>query len=276
MRTGCREQGVELDFSIFILTISIADAVVTAPEEDAGATYAEHCEQSAQGLRIFQRAIFLVRTVRRSDRLWDLRLGEHVLEPLKEHVARGWLAIGIYYRLATVTVIDVRRRVRHGRGVLDIEVRLKAWVTRVILAVVDLLDGVCRVYCVPAKFGHERRQIRRARVLIQVARNPELVPVRRGGLICERLVQPAQVRRLDLNMLLAARQRLHELSRRHLRLSCCCSDGAPAWCLLQRVQGGEKCCRHDGLHVLVQHHGECIAYRADNGFFCPGVPVELI
>ncbi len=49
------------------------------------------------------------------------------------------------------------------------------------------------------------------------------------------------------------------------------------WCLLQRARGREERRRRDGLHVCVQHCGQCIADRAENrGVVRPGMPVELV
>src|SRR6266702_1272959 len=107
------------------------------------------------------------------------------------------------------------------------------------------------VFCIGAIFGHESLQIRLTRVLFQKAHN---ILVRRGGHICERLVQPAQVRRRHL-ITIAARQHCPEPSRRLLRLHRCCSDRALTYYLPLRVRGCEVCCRHDGLHASVQHHG---------------------
>lgn len=59
-----------------------ADDGVTAREEDADATCAELCEQVAHAHRILvQRDGLLAFSVRRGDRLLDVRIAEHVVEP---------------------------------------------------------------------------------------------------------------------------------------------------------------------------------------------------
>ena len=163
-------------------------------------------------------------------------------------------------------------RVSYGLRVLHVEVRLGGGVARVVLAAVDPLDGVGRVYRVRATFSHELPQICWARVVVQVAHNREHIPVRCDRHIGGRVVQPAQVPRRDF--VKATRQRPHELSRRNIRSR---SGGAPPRCLPQSARRGEVRCRHDGLHVCVQHSGECIADRTENnGVIRPCAPVVLV
>lgn len=35
-------------------------------------------------------------------------------------------------------------------------------------------------------------------------------------------------------------------------------------------------CQYNGLHMDVQHRGECIAHRSENCLMCPGVVVKLV
>ena len=78
-------------------------------------------------------------------------------------------------------------------------------------------------YRVGAAASHEHIRIYLVPVSIREAHNRELIPVRRGGRICSRPVQPVQVRRYGTD---AARSPRHDLPRRHLRL--CRSEGGPA------------------------------------------------
>jgi len=115
---------------------------------------------------------------------------------------------------------------------MDVEVHLGGGVAQVVPASVDLNDSEGRVYRGRATLGHERRQICRAWVIVQVARNPEDILLQPA--LGDHPIQPAQVRRHDL--VITTRQHRHALSRRHVRS---CTDGAPPRCLPQSTRGGE-------------------------------------
>src|SRR6266702_5013103 len=155
----------------------MADATVAAWEEDASATRTELREQVAQGRCILQWEIFLVVTIRNTDRLRDDRLGYDVVEPHQESVARSWFVASRYHQhLAADAVEVVRCRVRYGLRILHVEVRLEGGVALVVIAAIDLLDGVGRIYRVRATFVHELLQIRWSRIFVQEARNREHIP----------------------------------------------------------------------------------------------------
>ena len=138
---------------------------------------------------IFWRGTPLLNTIRHADRLRDVRQTEYVFEPLEIRVARVWqVASENHPHGAADAAVDVRDRIRQGLGVLDIRVRLRAGVARVVPAAVDPHDCVCRGLCVSTKVGHERRKIRQARELIIEAHDPEHILVRHGGDIVGRPV----------------------------------------------------------------------------------------
>lgn len=85
---------------------------------------------------------------------------------------------------------DERGRVRHGRGVLDVGIRL-ARVVRDVHAAIHLLDGEGCVSCA-GKAGYELSQVLLARKFAVEAYNREPVSVSRRGLIWECPVQSAQ------------------------------------------------------------------------------------
>jgi hypothetical protein len=102
-------------------------------------------------------------------------LAEHVVEPLEERVARGWLVVGQDLHAAADGVVDDPGRVSYGPAVLDVEVSPHAWLGQVAHSALDQHGSEGRDCCVGAKSGHERRQILLTRVFIVEARNPEHV-----------------------------------------------------------------------------------------------------
>ena len=118
-RTGCREDGVDLDISGVVPAVPSAHADISARGEDASSTHTEHCEQLAHSRRIFKRNIRLLYTVPRADRPRDARLVEQLVGPLKIPVGRPVSQLG---EAAVGVVVDDRGQVRHGPGVLSVEV----------------------------------------------------------------------------------------------------------------------------------------------------------
>src|SRR6266702_7149982 len=155
---------------------TLADAPVTARKKDADTARAELRELVAQLLCICRRKVVLVAAVRYGDCLRDPRLLKHILEP---HNIWVRVRLRVRVRNPAYAVEYVRGRVRYGLGQLDVEVGLDARLVRVVLTVVDRLDGKLRVFHVGAVFLHEIQQILRARVLLAKARNTERVPVHR-------------------------------------------------------------------------------------------------
>ena len=82
------------ELSFIDTAVPSADAVVAAWEEDADPSCTELCKQVAHGGCIFHRKFLLVDTIRCVDRLWDVRLTQHVVEPREKHVIQGWLVAG--------------------------------------------------------------------------------------------------------------------------------------------------------------------------------------
>ena len=60
----------------------IAKTIVAAREDDVGANQTELGEQVAQAHRTLQRDIILVVSIRNADCLRDVRLADHIVEPL--------------------------------------------------------------------------------------------------------------------------------------------------------------------------------------------------
>jgi hypothetical protein len=193
-RTGCGEEGIELDFSGGIYAVPIANTLIAARREDASSAHAEQCEQGTQSLRIFPRDSTLIRTVRHADGLRDDRPVEGVLEPVKVQVARAWLPPGQDLLAVTVAaVVDDRGRIRNAQGVLGVEVCPPALAH----ATVERYDSEGCGVCAGAKLPHERHQIGCTRLLISVACNRKYIPIHRDGIMGLRLVQPFQKRWID-------------------------------------------------------------------------------
>jgi hypothetical protein len=123
----------------------MADTVIAARDEHSDAQRTELCKQVAHGDRIsrFDR-LFASETVRYADGIWDERLDEQELEQVEKRIRRGAWLEGVRPIHATGAVEDERGRVRHGRGVLDVGVRLRAGVVLVVPAAVRKHDGVGR------------------------------------------------------------------------------------------------------------------------------------
>ena len=131
-------------------------------------------------------------------------------------------------QISTDAVVDDRSCVRQAPCILHVEARLVTWMTLVVQAAIDPLDGVWRIYRVFAKCVHKKPQIRRTWEFVGEFRNPERILRSRGGGIGERLTQPAQeLRRNILGVGI-------DLARCRLRRWSCSSYGVPLWCLLQR------------------------------------------
>jgi hypothetical protein len=116
--------------------------------------------------------------------------------------------------------------------------------------------------------GHEPGQIHPGSGIHPRSPQPELVLVSRGGHICGRAVQPAQVDGVTVTARPprhATRPPAPVLLRRS---ACVVSAASPAW------RRSTSSARH--LNVCVQHRGERVADRADYRVVRLGVPVKLV
>ena len=147
-------------------------------------------------------------------------------------VTRFWHTARQDLSVAASAVEDWLGREGEGHSVLQISVRLRVGMTRVIPATVELHDWDCegRILCIGTKGSQEHCQICLTGVLIYRSHDPDPVPVFCCQTIHRRLVQPAQVFRRDYKIVF--RQHRPRLTRHHITPHCRRSHRALEWYLL--------------------------------------------